>query len=232
MPVLFKDHDRGWVMPASIVLALPNQMAAELMCRELSRHRRCFKVVATARTSKELLERIAEHKPDVAIVTIDLQGEPNGGLKALSDVRASGSTTYPIVLVDRSEPELVINVFAAGARGVVCLGEPIAILCECIRSVRAGHIWTNNDQLEWIVETLGARKPIRIVNAKGIRLLTQREEQIVRMIAEGLPNNEISSELGVSHHTVKNHLFRIYEKLGVSNRVELLLYALSNRERA
>jgi DNA-binding NarL/FixJ family response regulator len=133
-------------------------------------------------------------------------------------------------LVDRSEPEVVINAFATGARGVVCLSEPIAELCKCIRSVKGGHVWADSDQLDWIVETLVARKPIRVVNAKGVPLLTKREEQIVRMIAEGLPNREISSELGVSPHTVKNHLFRIYEKLGVSNRAELLLYALSNRD--
>jgi DNA-binding NarL/FixJ family response regulator len=61
--------------------------------------------------------------------------------------------------------------------------------------------------------------------------LTQREEQIVRMVSEGFPNSEVSSEPGVSPHTVKNTLFRIYEKLGVSNGVELLLSALSSREK-
>lgn len=206
-------------------------MASELMCHELSRRRRHFRVVASASTSKELVKRVSDHKPDVTIVTTDLQGEPNGGLKALHDLRRNGSTTHPIVLVDRSEPEVVINVFATGARGVVCLDEPIAVLCKCIRSVKAGHLWADDDQLEWIVGTLVAKGPIHVVSAKGVPLLTKREEQVVRMVAEGLPNSEISAELRVSPHTVKNHLFRIYEKLGVSNRVELLLYALSSREK-
>jgi DNA-binding CsgD family transcriptional regulator len=69
-----------------------------------------------------------------------------------------------------------------------------------------------------------------VVSAKGIPLLTGREEQIVNMVIEGLPNHEIAVKLGVSIHTVKNHLFRVYEKLGVSNRVELVLYAQSSRE--
>lgn len=219
----------GLVVPVSLVVALRNQMASELMCHELSR-RRHFNVVASARTSKQLLERVLEHKPDVMLVNSDLPREHNGGLKVLRSLRASGAKTHPVVLVDRSEPELVIDLFAAGARGVVCLGEPIAELCRCIHRVQAGEIWTDHNQLEWIVKTLVATKPTHVVNANGKRLLTPREEQIVRMVAEGLPNSEISKELGVSPHTIKNHLYRIYEKLGVSNRVELLLYALSSRE--
>jgi len=96
--------------------------------------------------------------------------------------------------------------------------------------VYAGQIWADSTQLNWICETLREREPARIVSAKGIPLLTEREEQIAHMVAEGLSNLEISSKLGVTAHTVKNHLFRIYEKLGISNRVELVLYALSRRE--
>jgi DNA-binding NarL/FixJ family response regulator len=199
------------------------------MCHELGRRRRHFKVVACAHTSKELLERVSEHKPGVALISSDLPGESNGGLKALQGLRASGSPTRPVILVDSSVPELVVSAFATGARGVICMREPIAVLCKCIQSVQAGRIWADSDQLEWIVENLMARLPFQVVNAKGEPLLTKREEQIVRMIAEGLPNNEISSNLEMSPHTVKNHLFRIYEKLGISNRVELLLYTLSGR---
>jgi DNA-binding CsgD family transcriptional regulator len=69
-----------------------------------------------------------------------------------------------------------------------------------------------------------------MVSATGAPLLTGREEQIVRMVAEGPPDSEICTTLGLSAHTVKNHLFHIYEKLGVSSRVELVLYALSKRD--
>jgi DNA-binding NarL/FixJ family response regulator len=105
-------------------------------------------------------------------------------------------------------------------------------LRKCIQSVHEGQIWADSTQLQWIFETLGEKEPARIVSARGIPLLTKREEQIVNMIAEGLPNREVAVKLGVSAHTVKNHLFRIYEKLGVSNRVELVLYALSSLERS
>jgi len=69
-----------------------------------------------------------------------------------------------------------------------------------------------------------------VVSANGLSLLTQRQEQIVNMVLEGLPNHEIAEKLHLSAHTVKNHLFRIYEKLGISNRTELILYAQSSRQ--
>jgi DNA-binding CsgD family transcriptional regulator len=72
---------------------------------------------------------------------------------------------------------------------------------------------------------------MRVVNADGLRLLTKREEDVVRLLAEGLQNREIAHELNLSEHTVKNYLFHIFDKLGVSSRVELILYAVSSSKR-
>jgi DNA-binding CsgD family transcriptional regulator len=80
------------------------------------------------------------------------------------------------------------------------------------------------------MKTLGNREPVRVVSAKGLSLLTRRQEQIVNMVIEGLPKPEIAEKLDLSAHTVKNHLYRIYEKLGISNRTELILYAQSSRQ--
>jgi len=74
--------------------------------------------------------------------------------------------------------------------------------------------------------------PMHVVNADGMRLLTKREEDVVRLLAEGLQNREIAKVLGLSEHTVKNYLFHIYDKLGVSSRVELVLYAVSSTKRS
>jgi DNA-binding NarL/FixJ family response regulator len=88
----------------------------------------------------------------------------------------------------------------------------------------------SSQELKWALKSLTAREPVHVINVLGIPLLTVREEQIVQLVADGLPNGEIASKLSVSAHTVKNHLFRIYEKLGVSTRSELILYALSSRQ--
>jgi DNA-binding CsgD family transcriptional regulator len=78
------------------------------------------------------------------------------------------------------------------------------------------------------VEAFSQLAPMRVVNADGMRLLTKREEEVVRLVAEGLQNREIAKELKLSEHTIRNYLFHIFDKLGVSSRVELVLYAASS----
>jgi DNA-binding NarL/FixJ family response regulator len=217
-------------MPISILVAQRTAMAGQLLCHALKGKRRHFVVVGCVHTPDELLKQVAEHHPDVAVISSTLQGDPKGALKVVRELRVSAPTTRPIVLLDCSEPEQVVDSFSAGAKGVICQTDPFELLFKCIRCVHAGQIWANSQELQWVVKTLGDRQPVHVVSAKGLSLLTQREEQIVNMVTDGLPNHEIAAKLGVSAHTVKNHLFHAYEKLGVSNRAELGLYVQSSRD--
>jgi len=219
-------------MPISVIVAQRTAMAGQLLCRALKAQRRRFVVAGCVHTPKELLKQVAEHQPDVAVISSNLEGDPQGGVKVVRELRVSAPSTRPILLLDCSESEQVIDAFSAGAKGVACQTDPFEVLCKCIRCVHAGQVWANSRELLWIVKTLGDREPVRMVSAKGIPLLSRREEQVVSMVVEGLTNQEIAVKLGVSAHTVKNHLFRIYEKLGISNRIELNLYATSSRERS
>lgn len=94
-----------------------------------------------------------------------------------------------------------------------------------------GQIWANSHELQFILDALAEAAPLRLVDAKGVKLLTKREQEVVNLVAEGFKNSEISHNLSLSGHTVKNYLFRVFEKLGISSRSELILYALSQRER-
>lgn len=214
-------------MPTRIIVAARTPLACQLLSRALARCSAHFKVVGCAQTKAEFLKEVSVHRPDVAVVNSSLQDDPQGGVKALREMRASGLSVHSIVVLDKDEPEQVVEAFAAGAEGVVCSTDPFKALCKCIRSVEAGQIWASNQELHWVLKALAERRPVRVVSALGNPLLTLRQEQIVRMVVDGLPNGEISSKLHVSPHTVKNHLFRIYERLGVSSRVELILYAMS-----
>jgi DNA-binding NarL/FixJ family response regulator len=78
------------------------------------------------------------------------------------------------------------------------------------------------------VELISEIPSLRVLNSKGNSLLTPREEQVVALVAEGLGNRQIATELHLSEHTIKKYLFNIFEKLGVSTRVELVLYAFNN----
>jgi DNA-binding NarL/FixJ family response regulator len=104
------------------------------------------------------------------------------------------------------------------------------MLCKCIQAVHKGQIWANSSHLNVLLAMLVQTPPARVVNAKGLNLLAEREGQVVNLVADGLTNREIASRLGLSEHTVSNYLFRIYNKLGVSNRVELVLYVMKQRE--
>ena len=219
-------------MPISVIVAQSAAMAGQLLCRALTEQRRHLVVIGCTHTPKELLKQIAEHQPDVAVISSSLEGDPKGGLKVVRELRVSSPTTCPILLLDSSNPEEVINAFSAGAKGVACQTDPFEVLCKCIRCVHAGQIWANSRELQWLIKALGDREPARVLSAIGIALLTLREEQVVSMVVEGLTNDEIAAQLGVSAHTVKNHLFRIYEKLGISSRMELNLYATGSRERS
>ena len=217
-------------MPITVVLAKRTKMECELVCRALKAHKHQVTVLDFALTSEELLKKVAAHRPEVTVISSTLEGDAQAGLKALRKLRASGTTTRAIMLVDCSSPEMVTDAFSAGAKGIVCRDAPFEVLHKCIERVHTGQIWVNSQELQWILKSLATREPVHAVNALGIPLLTHREEQIVQLLAEGLPSREIAAKLGLSPHTVKNHLFRIYEKLGVSNRSELILYALSSRQ--
>jgi DNA-binding CsgD family transcriptional regulator len=106
------------------------------------------------------------------------------------------------------------------------------VLCLCIHRVHEGKAWVSHDQLTLVLEALAATPKIRALDGKGMSLLSKREVQVVRCLAEGLTNREIAERIGLSQHTIKNYLFRIFDKLGVSNRIELLFMTLSQSSAA
>jgi DNA-binding NarL/FixJ family response regulator len=133
------------------------------------------------------------------------------------------------MLLDRPDPELVVDAFRAGSRGVFARSESdINLLCKCIRRVVEGQVWADSAQLHYVLEAFSSGPSDREQpRERALSLLTAREETVVRLVAEGMGNREIAQQLNLSEHTVKNYLFRIFEKLGFSNRVELVLYAIA-----
>jgi DNA-binding NarL/FixJ family response regulator len=134
-----------------------------------------------------------------------------------------------VLLVESSDRELVIGAFRSGVRGIFCIADSnLRLLCKCLLRVANGQIWANTAQLNYIVDLLSEVPSLRVLNSSGKNLLTPREEQVVALVAEGLGNRPIARELNLSEHTIKKYLFRIFEKLGISSRVELVLYAVNN----
>jgi len=122
-----------------------------------------------------------------------------------------------------------VSAFRAGARGIFPITNAnLRLLCKCLLRVAAGQIWVNTEQLNYLIELISEVPSLRVLNARGRSLLTPREEQVVALVAEGLGNRQIAVELNLSEHTIKKYLYRIFEKLGISTRVELVLYAVNN----
>lgn len=147
-------------------------------------------------------------------------------------LHVSHPSAAPVLLLDSYDRDLVVNAFRAGVRGLFLFNHaPFRMLCKCITSVASGQIWINSQQMHYVLEALSEVETLRVVNSSGKSLLTPREEQVVALVADGLTNREAAHELGLSEHTIKKYLLRIFDKLGISTRVELVLYAVSHGEK-
>jgi len=214
----------------NILIAEANQMNCQLVASALRPRRYRVAVVASAVDSLHALTLLKELQPDVAVISAQLQQGPLEGYHVLRELRAARTRTRAIMLLDSRDRELVIDAFRFGAQGVIFRDEPLEILCKCIHAVHQGQVWANSQQLGFLLDALSTSMPLHIQDARGMSLLSKREEDVVRLVAEGLTNREISRQLNLSEHTVRNYLFRIFDKLGISSRVELVLYCLQNRQ--
>jgi DNA-binding NarL/FixJ family response regulator len=216
----------------SVLVATPHSMARELLIAALNRNRQ-FHVVDSATTSGQALEAVQSADLHVALISATLADGPLSGFGALRQIRECSPHVKSVILLENREHNLIVDAFRAGARGVFCLSQSsFKSLCRCVEQVHAGQIWANSAELSEVMEAFSQLAPMRVVNGDGMRLLTKREEDVVRLLAEGMQNRDIARELKLSEHTVKNYLFHIFEKLGVSSRVELVLYAVSSTRSA
>jgi DNA-binding NarL/FixJ family response regulator len=196
-------------------------MGCQLLADALRRAR--FDVTECAVNSQDLMRAIDAHAPDVALVSVHLQDGRTGGIEALRSIRRAHPRVRCVILLEDHDRDLVLTAFRAGAKGVFCRTEPFTLLCKCIRAVRAGQVWIGSNDLEFVLESLiNVSKPAE-VPPRAVHRLTRREQEIVSLVRDGLSNRDIAQKLFLSEHTVKNHLFHIFEKLGVGSRVELLL---------
>jgi DNA-binding NarL/FixJ family response regulator len=209
-----------------VVIADASRMHCQLMATALRRSRYRFDVVCSATESQEALQALNEKQLDVAVIGSNLHDGPLAGFKVLRELQACRSMSKTIMLIDSSERDIVIEAFRRGAHGVISRDELFETLCECVRAVHQGQIWVRAEELHFLVDALVESTPPRILNAKGVALLTKKEHGIVRLVAEGLTNRDIARQLSLSENTVRNYMFRIFDKLGTSNRVELALYAV------
>lgn len=191
-----------------------------------------LQVTTSASNSEGLTSRPNLRDVDVLLISSNLDEQPGRGLEVLRVLRAAHPDLRAVVLLDSSKGETILEAFRAGARGVFSKNDSIDTLSKCLRRVYEGQIWANSQQIITLIQALASSHDIRAVDARGLNLLSKREMEVVRCVAQGLSNREIAERLHLSQHTIKNCLFRIFDKLGVSSRVELLFMTLSQEHQS
>lgn len=210
-----------------VLLADSSPLQLQLLTGAL-RRRTEFNLLACPLNLENILEMLTSTPCKVVVLAMNHQ--PDGiHLDLLRRLHVAHPELAKILLLDSCNCGTAVKAFRSGARGLFCLADShFRDLCKCIHVVHRGEIWASAEQVRYLVDAIGQVPSLRVVNSQGNKLLTPREEQVVALVAEGLPNREIAHELDLSEHTVKKYLLRIFDKVGISTRVELVLYAMTH----
>jgi two-component system nitrate/nitrite response regulator NarL len=198
-------------------------MSCHLLADALERSA-LYTAIAAA-TPKKVMQLLEKDRFEVVLLGSAFSTGPMESIHFVSQLRSAFPHVGVVVLLDIMDRSLVVEAFRAGARGVFSRSESFEALCKCIRCVHEGQVWASSVGLHFVLEALVEHGPV-VSRQPGARPLSKREEQITVLVAEGYSNREISERLSLSEHTIKNYLFRVFEKLGVATRVGLTLYAL------
>jgi len=223
--------DRATILPEAsdvirVLAADSARMNSQLLASALERDKR-FRVLEPVCDAAAIIAVAAREKPVVVVLNSQMDADSRKGFEIARELRTVCSESRVVMLLDTSDRSQVVEAFRAGVRGIFSRSESLTLLAKCIYCVSQGQIWANSRELQYLLEALGETVPLRPMDTKGAAQLSRREQEVVRCVAEGLSNREIAQRLTLTEHTVKNYLFRIFDKLGVSKRVEVVLYAYS-----
>ena len=192
-----------------------------------------FEVVAQAQDGRQVLEVLQQYEPDILLLDLKMPGLD--GLGTLQRLQAVKNKTRVIVLTASDDKNEFVQAMRFGTSGIVLKQTATELLIKSIRKVHAGEIWLDSYTTAAVIRQFVAadEAPPPLAPASPGRErerspLSQREREIVALVAQGFKNKEMAEKMFISEQTVKNHLHNIFDKLGVSDRLELALYAIHN----
>jgi DNA-binding NarL/FixJ family response regulator len=207
-------------------------MHCDLLSKAFYSVRHRFHVIAIVSSKVEILTALNQGRPRVAVISSDLQDGPLSGLHILPEIRRTHPETKILVTLASPDKELIVDAFRFGAVGVFSRSSSFDLLCKSVEVVSRGQIWANTEELHHVLRAFATTRMPPKLDKKTESRVTRREAAVIRLAVEGLSNREIAQQLALTEHTVKNYLFRVFDKLGVSNRVELVLSCLNQGEQA
>jgi len=184
-----------------------------------------IEIVGEASNGSECLRMLTKLQPDILL--LDLRMPDKDGLAVLEEVNFDVLRTRVIVLTAGEGDRDVVRAMRLGARGIVLKQSASDVLVKSIHRVFSGEIWLDNRITAEVMRAFA--KGADVGPRRDKPLVSDREKQIVQLIAQGFRNKEIGEKLFISQQTVKNHLHNIFDKLGVSDRLELALYAIHHQ---
>jgi len=186
-----------------------------------------IRIVGEAVDGEETLNVVRQFKPHVLL--LDLSLPKLSGLEVLAEMSKLELPTRAIMLTAAIDREQVVQALQLGVRGIVLKHSALQLLLKSIRCVNEGQYWVGQEGVSDLIQALRHMKPSH--NASGAPRnfgLSSREMEVIALIVAGYTNKDLARELGISENTAKHHLTNIFDKLGVSNRLELVLYAVDH----
>lgn len=185
-----------------------------------------FQVVGEAADGAEALQLVQQLKPDILLLDLAMPRMP--GIETLRELASQGANVRVILLTAAIEKRQIVEALQTGARGVIMKDAATQLLLKGIRTVMGGQFWVGREAVADMVSYLrdkAAQQPPSPAKQYG---LTKRELEILSTIVSGLSNKEIAQKFSLSEDTVKHHLTNIFDKVGVSSRLELALFAINH----
>jgi DNA-binding NarL/FixJ family response regulator len=215
--------------PISILIVSISSITSDLLMQAFA-SQPGFMVVGSVRTTEDAIETVGVEMPDIAVIDATEESAALSAMQVLEGFIAMRSPVRSIVLSSQLIPEKTVSYYGARARGVISTDDSdFVLLCKCVSCVNAGRIWASSEHFDWLLSSLKPTRDSRVVNSAGVAILSAREQEVLDLLAEGLSNRELAEALKLSEHTIKNHIFHIFDKLGVSSRMEAALYAIHHR---
>jgi DNA-binding NarL/FixJ family response regulator len=196
--------------------------------RKLLEGEQGFRVIGEATNGEEAVKMAHQLRPDLLLLDLFMPSLP--GVEVLRELGAMPHQVPTIVLTAAVDKDQIVEAFRLGARGIIMKHSATDLLFKGIRCVLDGHYWIGHEGVSELVRALLEFLPRHGEAAdNGGYHLTAREKQVVALIVAGYTNKDIAKKFGISEHTVKHHLTNIFDKLGVSNRLELVLFSIDHR---